>query len=129
MKPKILIIEDNSTNFELMRYLLAARACDITAAVDGPSGLRKLEQESFDLVICDIAMPGMDGYQVLERARANAALLHLPFIAVTAFAMEEDRHKILSSGFDACLTKPITPKTFAEEVLRYVKSAQIDYRR
>lgn len=119
MSARVLIIEDNAANLELMKYLLQAHGCETGTASDGLEGIEKIESGSFDLVVCDISLPGLDGYQILARIRQNTALTYLPVVAVTAFAMEEDRLKILNAGFDAYLSKPITPETFATDVLQY----------
>lgn len=120
MSANILIIEDNPANLELMKYLLQTYGCRTATAVNGLQGAELIETGSFDLVVCDISLPGLDGYQILARVRQNPALAHVPLVAVTAFAMEEDRQKILKAGFDAYLSKPITPQTFVADVLQYL---------
>lgn len=115
---KILIAEDNATNRELFRELLEARGHDVDEACDGPEALRKLEQSRPDILLLDIGMPVLDGFAVARAIRANSRLAGLPILAVTAYAMQGDRERILESGFDGYLSKPINAKSLAEELDR-----------
>jgi two-component system cell cycle response regulator len=112
VKARVLLIEDNPENLELMRYLLSAFGHRPITATDGVEGIRLALAEPLDLVLCDIQMPGMDGYEVLRRLRANSQLKSTPIVAVTALAMVGDREKVLEAGFDAYLAKPIDPVAF-----------------
>lgn len=122
MTARILIIEDNPANLELMRYLLAARGCEVLAAGDGMQGMDMIHEEIPDLVICDIRLPGIDGLELARRLRAGNRRTNIPLIAVTAFAMDEDRMRIMAAGFDACITKPIDPEAFTDEILDFIVS-------
>lgn len=113
---RILIIEDNAANLELMRYLLAAFGHAALASRDGLAGLALARSEAPDLVLCDVQMAGMDGFEVVRHAQAEPALAHLKIVAVTALAMVGDRDRILKAGFDGYLTKPIDPATFVRDV-------------
>lgn len=112
----ILIVEDNPQNLELMRYLLVARGYAVRTATDGIEAKASLEEQAPDLVLCDIQMPSMDGYGLLAWLRSRESLRDLPVVAVTALAMVGDREKVLASGFDGYLSKPITPETFASQI-------------
>jgi len=96
---KILIAEDNPTNRELFRELLEARGYDVSEACDGPEALQMVEQTQPDLLLLDIGMPVLDGFAVVRAIRENPHLANLPVLAVTAYAMQGDRERILSSGF------------------------------
>jgi two-component system cell cycle response regulator len=116
MAAQILIIEDKAPNLELMAYLLRAGGYAILEARDGEQGLRVAVAERPDLIICDLQMPKLSGYQFVARAKTIDELKGIPLIAVTAFAMVGDREKTLAAGFDAYLSKPIEPETFVRDV-------------
>ena len=120
---KILIIEDNPANLELMSYLLKAQGYTIVSAGDGPSGIDAICSERPDLVLCDVGLPVLDGYEVARRVKSDQELCQIPLVAVTAFAMDQDRTRISRAGFDGCITKPITPETFAREILGFAHPA------
>jgi two-component system cell cycle response regulator len=120
---KILIIEDNPANLELMRYLLQAHGYSILTARDGRSGMEAISREHPDLVLCDVGLPVVDGYELARRVKGDRVLSRIPLVAVTAFAMDQDRSRISSAGFDGCITKPITPETFAGEILGLARQA------
>lgn len=103
---RIAVIEDNPDNQLLLRAILEDHY-EITAYETGSEALAGLSSKLPDVVLLDISLPGMDGTEVLHRLRGNAALQHLPVIAITAHAMTGDREKFLAAGFDDYLTKPI----------------------
>ena len=100
---KILIAEDNATNRELFRELLEARGYTVVEACDGPEALRMIDQAQPDILLLDIGMPVLDGFAVVRAIRENPRVAALPVLAVTAYAMQGDRERILSSGFDGYL--------------------------
>jgi two-component system, cell cycle response regulator len=122
MAARILLIEDNPANLELMSYLLRAFGYDPRTAADGRDGLEAAGSEEFDLILCDIQLPGMDGCEVARRLKADPALRTVPLVAVTALAMVGDRDRILAAGFDNYLTKPINPETFVRQVELFFRS-------
>jgi len=97
----ILIIEDNPENLELMRYILEMHGHRIIPAETGEDGLIAMREQLPDLVICDIQLPGLNGYDFIEVVKNDTALCSIPVIAVTAYAMVGDREKILAAGFDS----------------------------
>ena len=113
---RILLIEDNPDNLDLMSYLLTAYGHVVTTAEDGESGIATARATPPDLIACDIHLPGVDGYGVAKALKADAAVAAVPVIAVTALAMVGDREKILSSGFDGYITKPIDPQRVVTEL-------------
>ncbi|MFO0938367.1 MAG: response regulator [Gemmataceae bacterium] len=119
--PDILLIEDNSANLELMSYLLRAFGYNVKTATDGGIGLEAARGESFDLIVCDIQMPVLDGYEVARRLKADPARRSAPLLAVTALAMVGDRDKVLSAGFDGYVAKPIDPETFVRQVEAFLR--------
>jgi CheY-like chemotaxis protein len=115
---KILIAEDNAVNRELLRELLEMRGYTVVEACDGEETLRMIEQTQPDLLLLDIGMPVLDGFAVVRKIRENPRLASLPVVAVTAYAMQGDRERILNSNFDGYLSKPVNSRSLAEELDR-----------
>jgi len=120
---RILIVEDNLTNLELMSYLLTAFGYTTVSASDGASGLGLARRECPDLIVCDIQLPEMDGYEVVRHLKDEEATSNIPLVAVTAFAMVGDRDRALAAGFDGYITKPIDPQTFVGQVEAFLAPA------
>ena len=121
MAARILVIEDNQENLDLMTYLLTAFGHSTLKAVDGQEGLELALRERPDLILCDLQMPKLDGFEVARQIRGDPQFSGVPIIAVTAYAMRDDRQKVMAAGFDGYITKPIVPEEFvsrAEEFLR-----------
>jgi two-component system cell cycle response regulator len=123
MPARILVIEDNPANLELMVYLLTATGHETMTATDGRKGLRAARENSPDLIICDVQMPEMNGYELAGALKAESLLRSIPLVAVTAFAMVGDRDKALSAGFDAYVAKPIEPEDFVSGIERLLPAA------
>ncbi len=113
---RLLIIEDNEPNIELMAYLLNAYGHTTLTAVDGEPGLEIARREQLDLIICDVHLPNVDGYEVVKRLKSHPAQRSIPVIAVTALAMVGDRDKVLAAGFDGYIAKPIEPESFVRQI-------------
>lgn len=113
---RVLIIEDNPANLELMTYLLSAFGHTVLASENGLSGLAMAGREHPDLVICDVQLPDIDGFEVARRMQANPILESIPLVAVTALAMVGDRDRVLAAGFNGYLPKPIDPETFVRQM-------------
>ncbi len=107
MPPKILIVDDTVHNVKMLADLLAAKGYAIVTAASGQEGLEKVEAEQPDLVLLDVMMPGMDGYEVCRRIRANPEYGILPVVMVTALDPARERIKGLDAGADDFLTKPV----------------------
>ena len=116
MTIKILVIEDNVINLELITYLLRAFGYTVITASDGDKGIELAHRERVDLIICDIYMPKVDGYEVASHLKQHPVLKNIPLIAVTALAMVGDRDKILAAGFDGYINKPIIPEIFVDQI-------------
>ncbi|MDD4768486.1 MAG: response regulator [Eubacteriales bacterium] len=123
MPKKVLIIEDNLISLQLMTYLLETAGFSIFSALDGQEGL-ELAGKKPDLIICDVHLPGVDGYQVAAALKAQPALAETPLVAVTALAMVGDREKLLKGGFDFYISKPIEPETFAAQITALVEKVR-----
>lgn len=116
MGANILLVEDHPENRKLSVYLLEKAGHRVRTTDSGEHALEIAVAETFDLIICDIHLPGIDGYEVAHRLKANPLWRRAPLIAVTALAMVGDRDKVLMSGFDGYLSKPITPQTFTRQI-------------
>ncbi len=123
MKHNILLIEDNEQNRYLASFLLERRGCAVVEAVDGKTGIELAARQNFDLILLDIQLPIMDGYQVARVLRDNPATRHTPIVAVTSYAMLGDREKALAAGCDGYVEKPINPETFVPEIERFLRQA------
>lgn len=121
---RILVIEDNPDNLELMIYLLEAFGHVRLTAVDGEQGIELARTERPDLILCDIHLPGMDGYGVARTLKRDADLSATPILAVSARAMAGDREKGLAAGFDGYIAKPIDPKTFVTQIEEFLDPAK-----
>jgi CheY-like chemotaxis protein len=124
MTTRILIIEDNPANLELMVYLLNNFGYTTITAMDGEEGLALVKKENPDLIICDIQLPKLNGYEIAEKLNQDPNLSKIPLIAVTAFSMVGDRDKILASGFDDYMAKPIDPENFVKKIEVFLKAHQ-----
>lgn len=120
MKIKILYIEDNDQNFYLVSYILNAQGYTVSRARDGREGIDLAIAESPGLILLDIQLPVMDGYDTARELRRNAGLAKTPIIALTSYAMAGDREKALAAGCTGYIEKPINPKTFSEQIGHYL---------
>jgi two-component system cell cycle response regulator len=120
MTARVLVIEDNAANRDLMSYLLRTFGYDVRCETNGVAGLQSALSGSFDLVLSDILMPDMDGYEFARRFKAEPAIATIPLVAVTALAMTGDRERILRCGFDGYISKPIEPKQFAAQIAEFI---------
>jgi CheY-like chemotaxis protein len=119
---KILIAEDNAVNRELLRELLEMRGHTVVEARDGKEALRALEESKPEILLLDLGMPVLDGYETVRKIRENPRFATLPVLSVTAYAMQGDKERILSSGFDGYLSKPIDPTLLFQELDRLLLS-------
>lgn len=115
----ILVIEDNEQNRYLLTFLLQMRGHKVSAAVDGLSGIQMALELRPDIILLDIQLPAMHGYDVAAALRGKPELDHVPIVAVTSYAMPGDREKALESGCDGYIEKPIDPDTFVNDVESY----------
>jgi two-component system cell cycle response regulator len=124
MATRILIIEDNQANLKLMVFLLKSFGYTPLAATDGEEGLEIARREVPDLIICDVQLPKLDGYEVARQLKSHPTLHAIPLIAVTALAMVGDRDRVMAAGFNGYISKPIKPRTFVEEVEAFLRADQ-----
>jgi len=116
----ILIVEDNEKNMKLVRDILRHNGHATIEALTGEAGVALALSKRPDLVLMDIQLPDIDGIEALRRIRAERVLDAVPVIAVSASVMPDDQQKIITSGFDAFVTKPINLKQFLDTVTRFI---------
>jgi two-component system cell cycle response regulator DivK len=119
----ILIADDNAASLELLRDALAAPGYRIVESSDGSDALLKVQSETPDIVLLDIQMPGLDGFEVLRAMRALNPPVHCRVLAITAFAMDGDRERMLAFGFDGYIAKPVSVSQVREQVRQVLNSA------
>ena len=116
----ILLVEDTMANRALAVKLLKAAGHEVIEAADGAAGIVEAQAKRPDLVLMDLSLPGLDGWETLRRLRADGRTSDLRIVALTAHAMAGVRDEALAAGFDGYLSKPIDALTFAETVSRFV---------
>jgi CheY-like chemotaxis protein len=120
-RPYVLLVEDNAQNCYLATYLLESGGYETTCVASGPEALKAIRRRRPDLVLTDIRLPEMDGYELARHLRADPQFQDLPIIAVTSYAMPGDRSKALAIGFNGYLEKPIDPETFLAEIRQVLR--------
>ena len=105
--PKILLVEDNEANRDMLSRRLMRKGYQVVLAVDGQSGVETAQTQAPDLVLMDMSLPVLDGWEATRRLKAAPATQHIPVIALTAHAMSSDRDKALEAGCDDYDTKPV----------------------
>ena len=120
----ILIVEDNEKNMKLVRDILRHHGHATLEAVNGEDGVRLATEQRPDLVLMDIQLPDIDGIIALGRIRTDTSLDAMPVLAISASVMPDEQQKIVASGFDAFITKPINLKAFLDTVGRYLEQGR-----
>jgi two-component system cell cycle response regulator DivK len=121
MSKSILYIEDNPDNRLLIRRVLQAEGYDVFEAVDGQTGMQRAAEVRPDLILMDINLPEIDGYEVTARLKQLPGLSRIPIIAVTANVMKGDREKTLAAGCDGYIQKPIDIDQLPGQIERFLK--------
>jgi two-component system cell cycle response regulator DivK len=120
MSKRILVIEDHEDNRRILRDLLTSAGYEPIEAVTGEEGVSLAETHSPDLILMDIQLPGLDGYEATRRIKANPALRQIPIIAVTSYALSGDDVKAQEAGCDGYVTKPFSPRALLAKIREYV---------
>jgi CheY-like chemotaxis protein len=118
IKPRALVVDDAPDVTEMLSFLLRYAGYDVVTVFSGAQALDAARSASFDVVVSDIGMPEMNGYELAERLRGFEQYRQTPMIAVTGFSMYDDRDKALAAGFDAFLTKPVNPRELVSLIER-----------
>jgi CheY-like chemotaxis protein len=125
MTQRILVVEDNERNLKLVRDVLQFAGYEVISARSGEQGVALAKERSPDLVLMDLQLPAMDGTEALRILRNDPDTREIPVVAVTAFAMKEDRDRALHAGFDSYLEKPISVRTFPELVRGFLHRKEL----
>ncbi len=120
MSKRILVVEDHEDNRRILRDLLTSAGYEPIEAVSGEEGVAFAETHRPDLILMDIQLPGLDGYEATRRIKANPALRQIPIIAVTSYALSGDEVKAKAAGCDAYVTKPFSPRALLAKVREYL---------
>lgn len=121
----ILVIEDNEFNMKLVRTLLRLESYEVVGAENAEKGLFQAKDIIPDLILMDMRLPGIDGYQATRMIKNDPDLRHVPVVALTAYAMEEDAEKAIRAGCNAYLSKPFDTRRFIEVVQKYLEAEPV----
>jgi two-component system cell cycle response regulator DivK len=120
MSQRILVIEDNEDNRRIVRDLLTSVGYEIIEAVTGEEGVTMAGAQVPDLILMDIQLPGLDGYDATRRIKADPTLRHIPIIAVTSYALSGDDVKAFEAGCDGYVSKPFSPRALLAKIREYL---------
>ena len=120
MSKRILVIEDQEDNRRIVRDLLTSVGYELIEAVTGEEGVSLAEVHIPDLILMDIQLPGIDGYETTRRIKVNPALQHIPIIVVTSYALSGDDVKAYEAGCDGYVSKPFSPRALLAKIREYV---------
>ena len=120
MTKRILVIEDTEDNRQIVRDLLESAGYELIEALDGLEGVAAAEREHPDLILMDIQLPGIDGYEATRRIRAVPALATVPIIAVTSYALSGDEAKTRAAGCDGYVAKPFSPRQLLAKIREFL---------
>jgi two-component system, cell cycle response regulator DivK len=126
LKHRVLVIEDNLLNLELVTDLLEAGDFKVWQARTAEEGIRLAREAMPDIVLMDLGLPGMDGLEATRALKTDPTTCRVPIIALTAHAMRGDKDVACAAGCDGYLTKPIDTRTFAADVAHFITSARAD---
>jgi two-component system, cell cycle response regulator DivK len=121
MNQKILIVEDNEKNLYLAKFMLQRAGYEVIEATNGKEGYARAIAESPDLILMDMQLPVMNGFEATALIKSDEKSKMIPVIALTAFAMKGDREKTLAAGCDEYLEKPIDPENFVFKIGEFFK--------
>lgn len=117
----ILLVEDDADSADIYRTLLEHRGYEVRVATDGEMAIRLARESGVGVILMDMSIPKIDGWEATRILKADSRTAHIPIIALTAHALAEHRERARGAGCDGYLAKPIEPRLVAEEVLRYVE--------
>ena len=120
MSKRILVVEDQNDDRQIIRDMLVGTGYAITEAEDGEQALAAVAKERPDLILMEIQLPSMDGYEAMRRIRTDPALLSIPIIAVTSFAPRGEEQKARAAGCDHFVPKPYSPRELLAKIRQYI---------
>ena len=118
---KVLIVEDNKLNMKLFREILIAENCEVIECADPMFAMHKISSELPNLILMDIQLPRISGCDLITWIKSDANISHIPIIAITVFAMEDDKEKILALGCEEYMSKPISMDPFIRNVNKFLE--------
>ena len=117
---RVLVVEDTEDNRQIIRDLLTSAGYEMIEAVNGEQGVAMAAEHRPDLILMDIQLPVLDGYEATRRIKTNPALRHIPIIAVTSYALSGDEEKTREAGCDAYVAKPFSPRLLLAKVREFI---------
>ncbi|MEO6143655.1 MAG: response regulator [Dermatophilaceae bacterium] len=120
-EPVVLLVEDNEKNLKLAKDVLEFAGFIVHVATTGEDAVIQAKTSTPDLILMDLQLPGIDGHAALSQLRGDPGTSEIPVVALTAFAMTADREKALSAGFDGYLEKPISVRSFPDQVRAHLR--------
>ena len=123
---RVLIVEDNPLNLKLVRDVLLRAGFDVIEARTGEDGVARAQDSQPDVILMDLQLPGVDGTQAMRTIKASPSGSGIPIVALTAFAMSEDRDRALRNGFDGYLSKPISVRDLPRQIAELLPERNTD---
>jgi len=120
MTARVLVVDDNAASLKLLTYLIHASGFPVEGVSNAHHALAAAKDSTSDLILTDLGMPGVDGFELLKRLRALPGFETTPIVAVTALAMDGDRENVMKAGFDGYISKPIDPASFILRVRSFL---------
>jgi two-component system cell cycle response regulator DivK len=124
MTKRILVVEDQEDNRRIIRDLLASVGYGLIEATDGEAGVRLADAERPDLILMDIQLPVLDGYEATRRIKQNPELGHIPIVVVTSYALSGDDAQAMAAGADAYVAKPFSPRQLLATIRKLLPEGQ-----
>jgi len=118
---KVLLVEDNPLNMELIIEILQSQGFNVDTAADGEKAVLMADKSTYDIILMDIALPGIDGVETSKKIKCKPQYKSVPFVALTAFAMAGDKERLLNAGFDEYVSKPLEVHEFVKKMEKYRK--------
>ena len=120
MRKRVLVVEDHEDNMAIMNDMLASADYEVIKAVTGHEGVAMARSEAPDLILMDVQLPGIDGYEATRQIKGNADLRHIPIVAVTSYALDGEEGRAEEAGCDAYFSKPVSPRALLAKVREYI---------
>jgi two-component system cell cycle response regulator DivK len=125
MKKTILVVEDQEDNRRILRDLLTNSGFEVVEAVTGTDGVSMVETHQPHLILMDIQLPGIDGYEATRRIKSNPDFQNIPIIVVTSYALSGDDKKAFEAGCDAYVTKPFSPRDLLAKIREFLPQSTL----
>ena len=119
--PRVLVVEDEKDNMDLFVQILHFHGCEVLKAVDGREAINVTQEQVPDLILMDLSLPALDGWEATRALKGIPELAHIPVVALTAHAMVGDRKRALEAGCDGYISKPIEVTSFYDEVCAFLE--------